>query len=128
MNKKSGFSLVEVMIVVAILALLAVIAIPNLRRAKILANESAARSALKTISNSLENYAALNHIYPAATSQLIGADPPYLTKDFFIETYNGYSFTITLTDYTYTITANPINNNTGTLTFTITTGGVLTEI
>ncbi|MFA5260132.1 MAG: prepilin-type N-terminal cleavage/methylation domain-containing protein [Candidatus Omnitrophota bacterium] len=123
--KKTGFTLVEVMIVVAIIALLAVIAIPNLYRARIQANASTAQAHLKSIGNSLENYAAVHSVYPSNTSQLLGACPPYLSVDFFSGTHAGYSFTSALADYSYTITASPANVSSGTSTFTLTTGGIL---
>lgn len=127
MNKKGGFTLVEIMIVVGIIALMAAVAIPNLLRAKVSANEAAARATLKAISNSLENYAVLNNIYPANTSALIGASPPYLNVDYFTGTHNGYTFSATLANYSYSVQAAPVNINTGTTLFTIATGGVLTS-
>lgn len=124
----SGFTLVEVMIVVGILALLAAIAIPNLLRAKISSNESSAQVTLKSISTALENYSILNNVYPADTSNLIGATPPYLNVDYFTGTHNGYNFTSsTLTDYSYLITAAPVSANTGSHSYTIATGGVLQQ-
>lgn len=124
----AGFTLVEIMIVVGILALLAAIAIPNLVRAKIAANESSAQVTLKSISTALENYSVLNNVYPANTSNLIGATPPYLNVDYFVGTHNGYTFTsTTLTDYSYLITASPMNANAGTHTYTIATGGVIQQ-
>ena len=55
-----GFTLVEIMIVVAIIALLAAIAIPNLLRAKISANDALAKSTLRSLSTSSEMFATAN--------------------------------------------------------------------
>ena len=127
-KNRTGFTLVEIMVTIAIIALLAAIAIPNLLRSKTAANESSAQSTLKTISGALENYYAVNNKYPTDTNLLLGAAPPYLNKDYFIGNLNRYSFTNVLTDYTYVITAAPISSSSGTTTFTITTGAVLGKL
>ena len=49
-------------------------------------------------------------------------------KDYFTGTTNGYSFTSTLADYSYLITAAPVSSTTGTSTFTVATGAVMTLV
>ena len=125
-NNRKAFTLVEILIVVAIIALLAGIAIPNLLRAKVTANQSSAQVTLKAVANALETYAISNGVYPPSTTSLIGAAPPYLNKDYFSSPSNGYNFTATISSYAYTVTAVPASSSQGTASYTITTGGVLT--
>ena len=124
-KKIKAFTLVEVMIVVAIIALLAAIAIPNLLRAKISANESTAQANLKAIANALENYAAIHSQYPTDANLLLGSTPPYLSIDFFNGLHGGYSFTFNLDQYTYSLIATPSSPSAGNKTFTMTTGAEL---
>ncbi len=103
----TGFTLVEIMIVVAIIALLAALAIPNLLRVRLDANEATAEAALRTINTSAQSYRAVSTAFPGSLSELSSANPPYIDSVLGTGAKNGYNFSIISTSNTFSATARP---------------------
>src|SRR5437764_15042310 len=97
-----GFSLLELLIVVAIILIIATIAIPSLLRSRQSANESAAVASVRTITTAEVTYLSSSGGNYGTLPQLIGAG---LLDSGFTGTKSGYSYGINPTGLDYTITA-----------------------
>ena len=114
--------------IIPIFALLAAIAIPNLLRARLSANEALAMATLRSINAAAQTYETVNHHYPENFSVLTYADPPYLAKDYSLEVTSGYKYQIpaTLDQNTFFATAVPEKKGTsGSRSFCVDDQGVL---
>lgn len=135
-QRHSGFTLIEVMIVVAILGVIAAIALPSYRDSVMKSRRSDAKSALMQASQAMEKYYTERQTYLGATLGTASTDV-YSTNS--PDGYYTLSFTATPTAAAYTIQAAPTTGNAQTNdkcgTFTITqtsakgvTGGTLTNV
>ena len=149
-RSERGFTLVEIMIVVAIIALLAAIAIPNVLRGRATANESASIGNLRAVISSLEMFRSVNNAYPttaqtwmtamystdclAATTPVPDFGPPSFCNTMagggtaatgLVQGYM-YTYTPVATGATYTVAATPLTvNNTGTRSFFTSESGII---
>ena len=74
MKKQKGFSLIELLVVIAIILIIAAIAIPNLMRSRMAANEASAAASLRTISTANILYlSSCDRYAPALTDMAAGA-------------------------------------------------------
>ncbi len=118
-NRQKGFSLIELLIVVAIILIIAAIAIPNLLRAKIAANQASAVGSLRTLNTACIAFSTSYGQYPTALSNLgpigSGGTASSSSADLIDSvlaggTKSGYVFTFTpgASNQSYSVTATPI--------------------
>jgi type IV pilus assembly protein PilA len=69
-KRQRGFSLIELLIVVAIILIIVAMAVPNLMRTRMTANEASAVSSLRTLNSALVLYNTSYGVYPAQLNYL----------------------------------------------------------
>ena len=124
-NRQKGFSLIELLIVVAIILIIAAIAIPNLLRSKMAANEASAVESLRTLNTVCIQYSTTYGGYPPALANLGPGTPATPATADLIDSVlasgnkSGYSFAyaVASTDangnvLSYSIAAAPISPGT----------------
>jgi type IV pilus assembly protein PilA len=118
-DKQNGFSLIELLIVVAIILIIAAIAVPNFIRSKIAANQASAVGSLRSLNTACVSYNTTYGQFPAALTNLgpvaSGGIPSSTSSDLIdmvlaAGAKSGYTFVYTAgtSDQSYTLTATPI--------------------
>ena len=110
MNRSRGFSLLELLIVVAIILIIATIAIPSLLRSRQSAQESSAVAQIRTINTAEVTYLSSNQGSYGDVPSLIAQG---LLDNRFTGSVSGYNFTVSAVGAAYTVNADPTSTNAG---------------
>jgi type IV pilus assembly protein PilA len=105
MKREQGFTLIELMIVVAIIAIIAAIAIPSLLNARKAGNEASAISSLRTLTTVNNQYRTRYQSYSTSLGNLSAAG--YIDSVLGSGTKSGYAFTYAGNTNTFTISSVP---------------------
>ena len=110
MKGNLGFSLLELLIVVAIILIIATIAIPSLLRSRQAAQETSAVAQLRTINTAEVTYLSSNSGSYGGIPELISQG---LLDSRFTGSVSGYNYSVTASGSDYTATATPTSTNAG---------------
>ncbi len=125
-RRRRGFSLIELLIVIAIILIIAAIAVPKLDKARMHSQETAAIAQIRTIHTAQTQYfsqfgryaTTLTELGPPTSGQPGPAGADLIPGDLALGSKTGYRFTIQATPTGYAVTANPeVYNSTGRRTF-----------
>ena len=110
MKREHGFTLIELMIVVAIIAIIAAIAIPSLLNARKAGNEASAISSLRTLTTVNEQYRTRFSEYGSVLTDI--QDAGYIDSVLGAGTKSGYTFTYNGGTNTWNVAADPVTSGT----------------
>lgn len=110
MRRESGFSLLELLIVVAIILIIATIAIPSLLRSRQAAQESSAVAQVRTINTAEVTYLSSNQ---GSYGDVIALVSQGLLDNRFTGSVSGYNYTVSASSSNYTASASPTSANAG---------------